>query len=79
MLPNIPKNHSLPEFIKINFVFGFSNKLADLDNPVKPMMDILQKKYGFNDAQVYELEVQKKIVKKGNEYISFIIQNALPF
>ena len=78
-LPSLPKSFTLPEMIKLSFTFGFSNKSADIDNPVKPMMDILQKKYGFNDAQVYELQVQKKIVPKGEEYICFTIANCLPF
>ena len=72
MLPNI----ELPEPpFKVNYEFGFSNKASDLDNPVKPITDILQKKYGFNDRDIYELNVKKKIVKKGSEYIKFEILN----
>ena len=34
----------------------------------------LVKKYNtFDDRQIYELRVEKKIVKKGQEYISFNI------
>ena len=70
MLPKI----ELPEPpYKVNYEFGFSNKASDLDNPVKPITDILQKKYGFNDKDIYELNVKKKIVKKGSEYIKFEI------
>ena len=70
MLPNIelPK----PPF-KVSYEFGFSNKASDLDNPVKPLTDILQKKYGFNDRDIYELNIKKKIVKKGSEYMKFEI------
>lgn len=60
--------------IKINFEFGFSNSQSDIDNPVKPILDILQKKYNFNDSQVYEMNVKKEIVKKGSEYIKIDIQ-----
>ena len=49
--------------------FGFSSKLADLDNPVKMVLDVLQKKYGFNDRDIFRLTVEKEIVKKGDEYI----------
>jgi Holliday junction resolvase RusA-like endonuclease len=79
LLPKMPKGYVIPEMIKLTFTFGFSNKQADLDNPVKPMMDLLQKKYGFNDCQVYELEVFKKIVPKGMEYINFRISDIFPF
>ena len=50
--------------------FGLSNKASDIDNPVKPILDILQKKYGFNDRDIYELHIKKTIVSKGNEFIS---------
>jgi len=53
--------------------FGFSSKLADIDNPLKPFLDVLQKKYLFNDRDIFKLGVEKKIVSKGNEYIKFDI------
>jgi len=52
---------------------GFSNKASDIDNPIKPLLDILQKKYGFNDSEIYSLIVEKRIVMKGEEYIRFRI------
>ena len=54
--------------------FGFSNKASDIDNPVKPILDIMQKKYGFDDKQVQEMRLIKKKVKKGAEYIRFEIK-----
>ena len=71
LLPNfeIPKGK-----LKIYFEFGFSNSQSDIDNPIKPILDILQKKYGFNDSQVYEMNVKKEIVKKGSEYIKIEIE-----
>lgn len=77
-LPSL-KEDKLPEMIRIEFVFGFSNKSADLDNPVKPLLDILQKKYGFNDSHVWEMEVFKKLVPKGDEYFEFRIIPCFPF
>lgn len=72
MLPRV----DLPEPpFKINFEWGFSNSLSDWDNPIKPFQDILQKKYGFNDKDVYTARIEKKLVKKGKEYISFSIEN----
>jgi len=49
----------------------FSNAASDIDNPVKPILDILQKKYGFNDKLIYQLILNKQIVKKGDEFIEF--------
>ena len=57
----------------IILVFGVSNIGNDIDNGLKPFIDILQKKYGFNDKYVFELIVKKEIVKKGSEYIKFLI------
>ena len=48
--------------------------MSDVDNGAKPFIDILQKKYGFNDNQIYELHLYKEIVDKGNEFIDFSIQ-----
>ncbi len=62
--------------LSIVLEFGFSNRASDLDNPVKPIMDILQKRYGFNDAQVTQYQLIKKIVPKGSEYIAFSIKRA---
>ena len=53
----------------LSITFGFSNKLSDIDNCLKPLLDILQKKYGFNDRNIYQLVVSKEIVKKGDEFI----------
>jgi len=74
MLPTIkvPKNA-----LKIEITYGFSSKLADIDNPCKPFLDILQKKYGFNDNQIYELNQRKEIVKKGDEFIRFSISEII--
>ena len=58
---------------KIFFTFGFSNMASDWDNPVKPLQDILQKKYNFNDKDIFEATVKKKIVKKGDEFMQFEI------
>jgi len=69
----LPKTKIPSGKLSVFFEFGFSNKLSDIDNPVKPFMDILQKKYGFNDSRVYELKLKKTIVKKGNEFIKFSI------
>lgn len=56
---------------RIDLEFGFTNKFSDIDNPVKCFMDILQKKYGINDKDVYEMRLRKVIVEKS--YIKFTI------
>ena len=55
--------------------FGFSNMAADIDNPVKPFLDILQKRYGFNDKDIIKMHLAKIKVKKGMEYIKYSIIN----
>jgi Holliday junction resolvase RusA-like endonuclease len=73
LLFTLPKiSMPLPPF-EIDLHFGFSNKKADIDNPVKPFLDIMQKKYKFNDCDIYKLNLQKSIVKKGFEFIEFTI------
>ncbi len=71
----------LPKSVKIgksklgiDIEYGFSNPLSDVDNPTKLLLDIMQKKYKFNDSQIYELTLRKSIVKKGQEFISIFIE-----
>ncbi|MCP4989348.1 MAG: hypothetical protein GY928_25815 [Colwellia sp.] len=70
MLPasfKVPDSPCLELFLE----FGFSNKSSDFDNPVKPFVDILQKKYNFNDSRIYKTTIVKTIRSKGGEYIRF--------
>jgi len=57
--------------IEIYLKFGFSNSLSDFDNPVKPFVDCLQKKYGFNDKQIKRAVIEVDNVSKGCEYVEF--------
>lgn len=59
----------------IEFEFGFSNPKADWDNPVKVLQDVLQKKYNFNDADIFEAAVRKVKVKKGQEFFRVSIKS----
>lgn len=68
----LPKLTIPPEGkLKLVVVFGFSNRASDVDNGLKPFIDILQKKYHFNDKRIYAIICRKEDVKKGKEYIEF--------
>lgn len=70
MLPKL----RLPEPpFQIEMEFGFSNASSDWDNPIKPLQDILQKKYGFNDKDVFKAVVTKEKVSRGQDYLKFKI------
>ena len=72
ILWQLPNNYVVPEGdLVIYLEFGMSNKLSDWDNPIKPFVDILQKKYDFNDNRIVEANVKKVKVLKGKEYIKF--------
>ena len=51
-----------------------SNPRQDLDNTAKPILDILQEKYGFDDKVVYSICLEKIIVPKGRERIEIHIK-----
>jgi len=70
MLPNVKLKI---QRVSIDIVFDFSNSLCDIDNPLKPFLDILQKKYNINDRDIYKLIVSKEVIKKGNEFIKYQI------
>ena len=71
MLP--PLKINFKRDLRVHLTFGFSSTLSDIDNPLKPILDVLQKKYRFDDKQIFELKVKKEIVKKGEEFIELKI------
>ena len=62
--------------LSVSITFGFGNSASDIDNPLKPFLDCLQKRYGFNDKMIKRLEVDSIKVKKGEEFIEFDIKKA---
>jgi len=68
-LPNAPYS--------IDVVFGYSSRASDIDNGLKSLLDCLVKKYGFDDREIYSMNVKKEIVKKGDEFIKFQINEYL--
>jgi Holliday junction resolvase RusA-like endonuclease len=60
--------------IEVHLFIGFSNVASDIDNAVKPFIDILQKRYLFNDKFIFKLVVEKQIVSKGKEFIEYTIK-----
>lgn len=75
MLCRLPPGRLPDPPYRVYYEFGFSNRQADFDNPCKPLGDILQKKYGFNDCNIYEAHIVKRIVKRGNEYVFVRIEH----
>ena len=75
MLLRLPAGKLPSPPYRIFYEFGFSNKQSDFDNPCKPLGDILQKKYHFNDNEIYEAHIRKRVVKKGHEYIRVHIEH----
>lgn len=75
LLPNI----KIPDApYEIYLKFYFSNSGSDVDNPVKLAVDIMQKKYFFNDKLVYKITSEKALVKKGQECFEFMILPYFP-
>jgi len=75
LLPLMP----IPEApYEINIEVTFSSKASDLDNILKPFLDVLQKKYGINDKDIFKLSAVKSLTPKGNEFIRFDIKTFKP-
>lgn len=72
-LPNCKIDYSKKK-LKINYIFGVSSKNADGDNCQKAFQDVVAKKYGFNDRQIYKWTGEKEDVPKGKEYCAFEIE-----
>ena len=74
LLPNKAFSFTSKAKLSVRYTFGFSNSSSDLANPEKLVTDILVKKYGFDDRQIYEMHLSKVIVKKGFEFIEIHIE-----
>lgn len=62
------------EQVFFSVVAGVSNRGADIDNVIKPLLDTFQSMYeDFNDNKVYAVHLVKDIVPKGEEYLSVVI------
>ena len=70
----LPKMEVPTGDLSVTIYWGFSNIQSDVDNPTKMFVDILQKKYGFNDNRIMQLNLTKVIVEKGCEFIRFEIE-----
>lgn len=60
--------------LEISLKYGFSSKASDIDNPTKLILDIFQKKFNFDDKNIYKLTLEKEDVKKGSEYFEYEIK-----
>jgi Holliday junction resolvase RusA-like endonuclease len=75
MLNLLPNLYIIDPPYRVNIIVGFSNKASDIDNILKPFLDILQKKYNINDKHIEILHIEKQLVTKNNDFISFEIVN----
>ena len=58
------------DLLEFKIIAGVSNKMADLDNVVKPLLDTYQYIFKkFNDNKVYHITLDKHITDKGKEYL----------
>lgn len=74
VLTELPSDVVIPKGkLRLTLKIGVSSTLADLDNALKPFIDCLQLKYGFNDKHIYRIFATKEDVAKGKEYIKFEI------
>lgn len=54
--------------LQLDIIVGLSSTLADIDNPLKPLIDILQQLHSFNDNRIFKLSIEKVRVEKGEDF-----------
>jgi Holliday junction resolvase RusA-like endonuclease len=70
----IPDNRNVAEMrFKLDICWGFATSLSDVDNPIKTLLDVLQRWFGFDDKQIMNISATKKVVGRGKEYIGFTL------
>jgi len=61
--------------VSFTVVAGVSNRGSDLDNVIKPILDTYQGVYEeFNDNKVYNIKLEKRIVKRGGEFLDIRVR-----
>lgn len=75
MLQMLPSDLRIPNWVplRVEMVRGFGSMASDITNPTKPLLDILCKKYWFDDKYIFETSEIKRVVGKWNEFISIDI------
>jgi len=58
---------------KLEIHWGFATSLSDVDNPIKTLLDVLQRWFKFDDKQIMNISASKTVVGKGQEYIDFTL------
>ena len=72
----LPRKIDLPEPpFEIYLKWGFSNSASDFDNPIKTTIDVISKKYKFNDKLIKKGTIDTEMVEKGKEYIEFKLKH----
>jgi Holliday junction resolvase RusA-like endonuclease len=71
VLPKIDVPEGVQLYLRV--IVHYSNVRSDIDNCLKPFIDILQEAYSFNDNKIYRLIVDKEVVPKGEDGIFFEI------
>ena len=66
------------DFLEFEIIAGVSNRRADLDNVVKPLLDTYQIIFEkFNDNKVYTIVLHKHITDKGKEYLHVKVEKLI--
>jgi len=70
----IPANRDVKSMkFKLEIHWGFATSLSDVDNPIKTLLDVLQRWFGFDDKQIMSISATKTVVGKRQEYIDFTL------
>lgn len=72
-LPDLDDYFNFEQPLHLTVIFGLSNMASDVDNGLKPFIDVMQKKYEFDDKFIFGMEIDKHLVARGHEYIFFEI------
>lgn len=61
-LPDLPIPKTGKLLLKL--IVTYARASSDIDNALKPFIDVLQKRYDFNDNRIYKLSVEKRVDKE---------------
>lgn len=76
LLKEYDSNVNLSGNLSFHMEVGFSSPLSDLSNAIKGLEDVLCEYFKFNDRQIVQITMEKRLVDKGCEYVKVYIKKS---
>lgn len=76
LLSLLPQMKAIEKPYSVIIYFYFGSPMRDIDNPVKLILDVMQKKWKWlNDRDIIQIKLKKFSTDKGNDHFYYRIES----